>query len=248
MENDITVILNLFKRPNYLEEQLEAIKAQTVQPSQIWLWINHADENKKFKVNRFGFDRVFRSSVNCKFHARFAVGLMAPTKYVALFDDDTIPGDMWLENCVSSIQKTPGLYGGVGCIMEGKHYHQHRREGWPSNNEDIERVDLLGHAWFLETQNLKYMWSEKPMSLDNGEDIQLAYLAQKYGGLNCYCPPHPKDNPRLHSSLKANKYGGDSKASSMGRFIPIPMFYAQRDELIHQALCGGWETINPIKL
>lgn len=248
MNNDITVILNLYKRPNYLEEQLEAIRSQTTQPKEIWLWINHAEENEDIDVSKYGFDRVFRSSTNMKFHARFSVGLLAQTQYVALFDDDTIPGDMWLENCVNSIQKKHGLYGAVGCIMEGSMYHEHSRQGWPSLNEEIERVDLLGHAWFLETEDLKYMWYERPITFENGEDIQFAYLAQKYGDLNCYCPPHPADNPRMHSSLKANEYGGDMKASSMGRFTPVPVFYAQRTVLVQTAIKNGWKTINTIQL
>ena len=92
MEDGITVILNCYKRPEYLQEQVRALRAQTVKPKYIWLWVNACPENKKFNPYTLGLDKVFKSDTNCKYHGRFAVGLLAQTEHVAFFDDDTIPG------------------------------------------------------------------------------------------------------------------------------------------------------------
>lgn len=243
MVNDITVILNCYKRPNYLQEQINSIKNQTVKPKEIWLWINSTDENKKINPYVLGLDRVFKSSVNCKYHARFAIGLLANTEYVAFFDDDTIPGDKWFENCLNTMQQTPGILGGAGVILHDRRYMYHTRVGWPSKNSQTTEVDLVGHAWFLKRSDLNYMWRETPYSLQNGEDIQLSYLAKKYGGVKTYCPPHPKDDPRLHSSLKAELYGNDNKASSNGSIKPIPEFYLERDLCVSHSINNGWKTV-----
>lgn len=247
VSESITVILNCYKRPEYLEEQLEAIRNQSIAPENVWLWINWSPENRKFKAYNLGFNKVFRSDTNCKYHARFAIGLMAQTKYVAFFDDDTIPGKKWFENCLNTMKETPGILGGAGCILKSRHYIEHERMGWPVLNEKTEAVDLVGHAWFMRREDLNYMWRETPFSFENGEDIQLGYLAKKHGGVQCYCPPHPVSDPDLHSSMKAVQYGNDKKASSNGALMPISDFYTQRSQCITHGITNGWETVLGVK-
>lgn len=243
MEKGITVVLNCYKRPEYLKEQIDAIRKQTKAPVQVWLWVNACKENKKFNPYNLGLDKVFKSDTNCKYHGRFALALLARTEYVAFFDDDTIPGDMWFENCLNTMKETPGILGGAGCILHSRYYVQHQRMGWPVKNPITMQVDLVGHAWFMKREHLNYMWCETPFTLENGEDIQLSYLAKKYGDVNTYCPPHPEEQPRLHSSLKPEEYGNDTKASSNGSLMPIPEFYAQRDACISHGIDNGWITV-----
>ena len=40
MNNDITVILNGYRRPDYLKEQYESVANQTVQPKNIFFFNN----------------------------------------------------------------------------------------------------------------------------------------------------------------------------------------------------------------
>ena len=49
---DITVILNCFRRPEYLKEQIEAIRSQSVKPAEIWLWVNHHPDNEDFDFEK----------------------------------------------------------------------------------------------------------------------------------------------------------------------------------------------------
>lgn len=246
MEANITCILNCYKRPEYLKEQVEAIKNQSI-PSDIWIWVNYSEENKDYDFDQLGVDRVIKSSHNFKYHGRFALGLLAETKYVAFFDDDTIPGEEWFANCLVTITETPGILGGAGCILQSLQYVQHQRMGWPAQNPVTMEVDLVGHAWFLKRDDLNYMWYETPFTFENGEDIQLSYLAKKHGGVRTYCPPHPANNPRLHSSLKPFEYGNDSKASSNGSLKSIPKFYRERDICILHCVTNGWDTVLGIK-
>ena len=103
-EESITAILTCYRRPEYLLEQIEALRAQTIPPKEIWVWVNHHEENMDFDFNSCKADRVFQSGYNWKFHGRFAAAQLCRTKYVAMFDDDTIPGRRWLENCVQNIE------------------------------------------------------------------------------------------------------------------------------------------------
>lgn len=87
----ITAILNCYKRPYTLEEQIEAIKSQSIPPKEIWVWYNKPEDQDQIDLSHLGVKTIIANH-NFKFHGRFALGLLAKTKYLAYFDDDTIPG------------------------------------------------------------------------------------------------------------------------------------------------------------
>lgn len=244
----ITVILNAYRRPQNIELQVKALRSQTVKPQSIRLWLNYHPDGWGYDYKKTGVDTISFNTHNWKFYGRFAYAMLAETEYVALFDDDTIPGAKWFENCLRCIQSNPGIYGSAGVILTGPQYIQHIRAGWPTNNELTQRVDLVGHAWFLKREWLKYMWMEMPPTWHNGEDIWLAYQAQKYGNINSYVPPHPINNPELSGSLAAELLGTDDKATSNNKDVPHAQFFGERDLVIAKALASGWRTINNVNL
>lgn len=241
---DITVILNGYKRPEYLIEQISAIRAQSVKPKQIWLWVNET-EGVVFPNKIDGIDVIVKSSKNFKYHGRFSLGLLADTKYLAFFDDDTIPGSDWFANCLDCARSNPKtILGGAGILLKSfNYYHMHERAGWPAPSDNTVEVDLVGHAWFFERQILNELWSDIPPSLENGEDIQLSFAAWIRGRIKTLCPPHPTTNKNLWSSLKPWEYGNDSKASSNGSLMPIPAFYKQRDDLLSYYVNKGYTPV-----
>ena len=243
---DVTVILNSYRRPYNLPQQLAAIRGQTLQPSQIWLWVNAHEDNEGWNYSELGLDRIFDNDYNWKFCGRFAAALLADTEYVAIFDDDTVPGDKWFENCMETMEKHEGILGSAGVILNGDRYVQHTRCGWPSQNLGATRVDLVGHAWFFKREWLQYLWREKPTTWDNGEDIQFSYLAQKYGGIQTFCPPHPPADRSMHGSIRGNELGIDVKATSTNQAVSHQRFFAERDVCVQTAIKGGWETVNGI--
>lgn len=218
----ITVILNCYKRPEYLKEQIEAIENQTIKPKEIWIWYNNPEDREQIDLSEeFGDYKIINSNHNFKFHGRFALGLLAQTEYVVFFDDDTIPGPRWFENCFNTLEKTgDAILGTAGVFFTGEldtyNYIRHAKIGWNgSGYNEIRKVDLVGHSWFLRKQNLKYLFYEEPMTWDNGEDIQLSYLALKYGNIETYVPPHPPENQDLWGSMHKTgwAYGTDNSAS-----------------------------------
>ena len=220
--NNITVILNCYKRPEYLKEQIESIENQTIKPKEIWIWYNNPEDREQIDLSEeFGDYKIINSNHNFKFHGRFALGLLAQTEYVVFFDDDTIPGPRWFENCFNTLEKTgDAILGTAGVLFNGEkndyNYSRHDKIGWNGLNYDlITKVDLVGHSWFMKKSNLKYLFYEEPMTWDNGEDIQLSYLALKYGGIETYVPPHPPENQELWGSMKETgwTYGTDESAS-----------------------------------
>lgn len=218
---DITVILNCFKRPHTLESQFKAIENQTIQPKNVLIWQNKGDyENfKPFNENIASNCATSISNSNFGVWARFAYALNARTEYVCVFDDDTIPGPEWLENCYETIQKYNGLLGAVGVTFNDLQYNSYDSAGWRDPNEEVKEVDIVGHSWFFKREWLGSFWkeSEIPLSYLCGEDIHFSYAIQKYLKLKTYVPPHPKSNKKKWGSDPelAYKYGVDNAAVSV---------------------------------
>jgi hypothetical protein len=219
----ITAVLNLYKRPHTLIEQLTAVQNQSVPPENIIIWKNYAEgvvtpeipEHLKHNVT------VIESSKNYGVWARFTCGLLVNSKYVCVFDDDTIPECDWFKNCVETMKTHRGLLGTIGLrFRRGNMYHNiEPRIGWDGPNDNVEQVDIVGHSWFFERNWLYYLWECCPdynSMFVSGEDIGFSYILQKYG-INTYVPPHPADNTNLWGSqpYKAMLYGTENVAISM---------------------------------
>jgi len=245
---DITVILNCYRRPYNLQMQIDAIRSQTKPPKEIWLWVNQHPDNEGFSFDSLGLDKVFQNDYNWKFYGRFAGALLADTEYVAIFDDDTIPGSKWFENCLDTMEGNEGIMGSAGVILDDKYYVRHERSGWATQNPELAEVDLVGHAWFFKRDWLQYLWREKPPTWDNGEDMHFSYSAQKYGGIKTYCPPHPPEDRELHGSIMGNELGIDDKATSNNNETSHQQFFTERDYCVQEALRKGWKTVRGVKL
>jgi len=237
----ITVILNCYKRPQYLTEQIEAIKNQSTQPHDIWIWYNKSEDSQQYDLTGLGV-KVATLNHNFKFHGRFSFGLLAKTKYVAFFDDDTIPGKRWFENCLDTIESGyDGILGSTGIYLNSDNYQEHNKIGWNGHrNKTPHKVDLVGHSWFMNKNYLRYMWVENPISWDNGEDIQLSFLAKLEGDVDTFVPPHPEDNIELWGSLpsKGSNYGNDNN-SSWRKSNHMKL----RDEIVSTYIKNGYITV-----
>jgi hypothetical protein len=233
--SDITVILNVYKRPHTLKQQLEAVKSQTLSPAKIIIYQNRADNSSVYEIpQEIREDKsitIIESSENFGVWARFAIGLLAKTTYVCIFDDDTIPGKKWFENCYNTILEINGLLGTIGVIFQpsSDRYIIKNRHGWGNPNENIERVDIVGHSWFFKREWLAQLWSIVPdySFMDvSGEDMGFSYALQKIG-INTYVPPHPKDDLEMYGSIpdSAWKYGMESHAISMNQWSKFDKMY-----------------------
>jgi hypothetical protein len=241
--SEITVILNCYRRPEYLLEQIQAVENQTIKPKEIWIWYNSPEDREPIDLNiEFGKYKIVQSNFNFKFHARFALGLLSQTEYVAFFDDDTIPGKDWFLNCLNTLERVGDcILGTTGVILSGATYENNIKVGWNGINNEVEKkVDLVGHAWFMRQRNLKYLWYEEPESLENGEDMQLSYLCQKYGNLKTIVPPHGK-NLNFWGSIpsKGKDYGCDSNATWLHR----PNHKSLRNQIVSNLVKRGWKLV-----
>lgn len=254
---EITVILNLWKRPQNLQKQIDAFKNQTVKPKEIWVWQNYTENSKiiprglnlmntgqisySSSISPFyidGVDKYISSNTNWGVFGRFTMAQLAQTEFVCVNDDDTIPGPRWLETCLESYSTNPGLQGGIGVVLTSDDYKNHFRIGWAEPRPTTEEVDLVGHSWFFPKSYLKYMWMEEPATW-RMEDAHFSYCLQKYAGIKTYVPPQiEKDRS---SSILGYELGVDNVAMSNPQ--NHGQFYNERDLAIKHYLNNGWKKV-----
>tara|TARA_R110000772_G_scaffold17946_1_gene49821 strand:- start:60644 stop:61381 length:738 start_codon:yes stop_codon:yes gene_type:complete len=239
----VSIILNVYKRPYTLETQIEAIKNQSlsVRSEDIHVWYNNV-EGLEQPLPKDPKIKTYKANWNTKFFGRFTIPLMCRTPYIAMFDDDVVPGTKWLEHCFTNIEKQDGILGGSGIILHEKRYRPNTVVGWNGmKSKDPIDVDLVGHAWFFKQEYAKFMWEEEPPSWDNGEDMFFSYMAKKHG-IKTYVPAHPSDGKEFWSNdpSRDNNWGYDKNAHSLTHNNHLPL----RNNIVGELIkIRGWKTI-----
>lgn len=218
IKNEITVILTVWKRNN-LVEQIRHIINQSKRPYQIWIYQNesHVDiQIPKDIKEEYNISHIHSKDTNFKFHGRFALPLLCDTEYIAIFDDDTMPGVKWLENCLDTSKRNNCIVGANGRTMkEGFENSSGQHMLAYGDGKPVERemeVDFVGHCWFFKSEWCRNLWKDKPYSWDNGEDIHFAASCQIYEKIKCFIPKMPMNDRGLWGDTKPH-LGSDHHAS-----------------------------------
>jgi cellulose synthase/poly-beta-1,6-N-acetylglucosamine synthase-like glycosyltransferase len=257
VDKSVSVVLNGFRRGGNLREQVAALRAQSVVPLEILVWFNNPGDG-----SHLGFDLgegvdVVYSSRNFGVWSRFFFALNARGSFVCVFDDDTIPGRRWLENCLRTMESHEGLLGTIGLRYDNPPppelavYGGYRRFGWSKgfSNDDVlldnevVEVDFVGHSWFFRREWLEFFVRDLPdfgrFSLC-GEDMHFSFMLQKYAGIRTFVPPHPRGDMELWGSVKGREYG-DSPESL---WLSNPSdFRARMSEFFRLQRLAGWRLI-----
>lgn len=214
------MILNVFKRSANFSMQVAALRAQTIPPVEILVWENGDETVADLRVEGIF---VARANRNFGVWSRFAFALNASGDYILILDDDTIPGKKWIENCLATIKTHPGLLGTRGLRFSSRYsYAGYSEVGLYSPNQEIERTDIVGHAWFFRRELLAAFWAEYPNRFPedlSGEDIHFSYAIQKVLGLSTFVPPHPINDVEMWGSKPdlAKDLGSDKVAISAAK-------------------------------
>lgn len=197
----VTVILNAFKRQEYLNNQIRCVMHQTAPVERLLIWNNGSELDLGFHGEKVV---IANNSSNLGVWARFSYALNAETEYVCILDDDTFPAPRFFENCLFHIKREPALLGARGLrFLSPFRYHPFVSFGWDAPNDKAEIVDIVGHAWFFKRDWLAAFWRELP-SLDTsrlvGEDMHFSFMLQKHLGIRTMVPPHPENDRSIWGS------------------------------------------------
>jgi hypothetical protein len=227
----VTAIINLYKRYDSVLDIYKSLVKQTYPVAYIYVWVNGISDREALDSLRLLMPRArfVISDENVGVWARFAYGLNATTEYTVIFDDDTVPGIRWIENCINTFTIRPALLGTVGLLYNSRdRYMDHIRVGWPSANSEPVEVDIVGHSWFFKTSWLSYYWASRDdlSGLEFcGEDMHFSYALQEQC-IPTVVPPHPRHDRDLWGSLQAIEKGTGSEAISVsgkGSHMDLPL-------------------------
>lgn len=244
---DITVVLTAFKRINSLRKQLEAIKRQSLLPKKIVLFQDKIKDDYTVVIRNEllqMFDDTDIAIENIGVWGRFEYAKKVGTEYVCLFDDDTIPGRRWIENCFQQMQLREGIYGTIGIVLdENVDYpcRNYYRIGWARPNEKTMEVDFVGHSWFLKTKWLNYMFdaTEKYQQYKYAaEDMTLSFSCLKKG-ICTYVPPHPINNVEMWGSFPETAVGLGTSEEALSVTGNGPIM----KKALNQLLKDGWNVL-----
>jgi glycosyltransferase involved in cell wall biosynthesis len=210
MKAKISVIITAWMRPQYLEEQVERILNQSISPHEIILWYNSPQKKlgifERKKLMNFKNDRYVKKIIcdhNFGIIPRFTIASFMEGEYICIFDDDTMPGERWFENCMNYIDHEKVICGTIGIryLSKNELKTEKPRMGWEAMNKEIQYVDLVGHSWFFRREWARFFWDEEPISHKFGEDVHFCAMLQRHS-IRAACPPHPFQKKSLWGSLK----------------------------------------------
>lgn len=204
----VSVLLCTHKKLYRLKEQLEAVNNQTVTPQEIRVW--HGGPlpfPKDVDVDLIETRRpqgVWPRMWHC---------LDFNTEFVAVLDDDVIPGRRWLENCFDCHDRSGGMICAGGFIYPDGVY-DHRKYCGTFLGGDFMEVDHGGNAWFFRRDWVwAFVWEPKcPCIASAGEDMHLSVALQKQLGIRTYLSPYPPGDKSLWGTLGDRSYSDDENA------------------------------------
>lgn len=239
-------MLTCFKRPGNIKSIADAIAVQTVKPTQVWLYHNQNTDTPLTTVPSI-VGRVITASKNMGVWPRFLTCMDMDTDYVCVFDDDTVPGSRWFENCLNSMEMHEGLHGTNGIIFPVKGRKPYKSIGWKGCRNQTTPVDIVGHSWFFKRDWLRY-YGFMPRPSHNGgknfqtcgEDYHFSVSLQMMCNLRTYVPPHPKGNKSVWGSVQG-QLGRDHHALWKSKTEE------RKKNLVHNAYRQiGWRLINDV--
>ncbi|MEF8787588.1 MAG: hypothetical protein V5A84_00830, partial [Planctomycetota bacterium] len=176
---EVTVCLLNWRRPENLDEILEALAAQTVEP-RVWLWDNSGGCEGDDRV-----DCTFSAGRNIGGMARWWIASAAETEFVCSLDDDLKPADAevledMMHACMA--REEPGIVGpfgwrGRGRFMPGGNPPYKKGQHIRAGSENVAVDVVKGRCMMLPRRLLRRVPLEPPLPDD--ADIDRAELLRR---------------------------------------------------------------------
>lgn len=245
-----SIIVTLWKRKAYLEEQYLAFKRQSIKPSEI-IYIINENHISPDLVRYLTSDDVciIQSDLN-SLYTRFAMTYNAAGDYVAIVDDDIIPGEYWFANAMRCSAAYNAYVVGNGRIycergiknffrMVGPHF-----DGKSQNHISCSRADIFCD-WGCNSYFIKRAWAGHLLSqmrysdaMKTFDDIQSAFALNMSGNIPCVCPMQPREDSRYHASLN-EEYGNDSHAV----WLTGNSHFPEREKFVIESIKDGYNPV-----
>lgn len=185
MQKTYSVIIPSFRRHENIPLIVKRLKESTIKPTKILIW-NDNDEPPGKYLNPDDFDddvEIVNSNTNrwCTW-AGFMMAFCFDTDFVAVVDDDTLPGRKWFEFCLNNIGCGKQIFSGFGIKLVSNKYDD--RKAWfsrVSKEVNFVKVDMAGQSYFFPKDAIIPLFTMRPPFWYNNVDLHFSFMARKAG-------------------------------------------------------------------
>jgi hypothetical protein len=215
----VTVIVSFYRRINTVDRILDALLQQKHTPEEVWAYV-FGSPMQRAVINRLNTYKsnypssgerleIFEATKSLGYHGRFQLGLQVTTPYVAIFDDDCIPGSNFMANTLHIMNIGPykGVFGIKG--HDAGPYVPNQKifgAGPLARSQTLEEVDIVGGAWIMKSDHLKLLFRRKPYTWSTGEDMQLCHAIRTIANYSCYVMPANYSDPSSMGTSDVQDY------------------------------------------
>lgn len=158
---DLTVFITVHDRPERLAEQTRAILTQSVKPKLNVAWVT-------FKGQPVGDAQFFMpvySPIDWGPLPKFSFAKHVSSKYVAILEDDIVPGPQWLEAATAFLENNDVIIGAVGVRINED--GTETVYDWENQTGELTPVDYAKGGWIMKREHLELAM------MDNGHADRL---------------------------------------------------------------------------
>jgi len=180
MSSNITAIIQSYRRQENIPIIVKRLKEQTHPPSRIIVWNDNDGSEKDLHIK--GIEIINTNSNEWHNCGSFLIAYFCTTDYVAIIDDDRLPGKRWLDFCVKNIKSQKHIYTGFGIkLRTNKYSGRVEVKGMVSKEKKFVEVDMAGNIYFFPKNAILPMFSKRPPFWDHISDLHFSFMARKVG-------------------------------------------------------------------
>jgi len=234
----ITAISGAKDRIANLPLIVKRLQAQTIKPEKIIIWHDYGIDKVDLKIE--GTTCINCTKGDWQSFPQFVMAWLQKSKYIAVIDDDRPPGPKWFEYVTEWEEIQPGIYGCFGYKIKDPQAVYHNLELLEPDihpwDDSIHEVDMVGQSYFFPTDYIKYFFKEKPFTWTCVDDLHLAHMCSKYGGIKSYTlyPSDPDKRPCMNKNESPLNEWTFAEHQH-------PDHRRNREEYVRRAYANGWK-------
>ncbi len=189
---DLSVVMSYWSRPTLVEKQQRLMFAQSVRPVGSLVWVNPSD---RIRLSGPTLALIAKSpnvqpTVDMGPWMRWGVAAVCNTEFVAIFDDDCMPGPRWIEAAIARLQQSDEhtVVAAGGILYGSDAYDDVRLVGPEAPPAGEVEVDVGRGAWVMRTSTARLVVARARASDVLSTGIHVAAAVQDAGALTIVLP------------------------------------------------------------
>lgn len=223
----VTAVVSFYRRAWTLPVMVKRLLGSTVPPREIWLVAFASDIEDELEREHRALDtdpevvalrqvlggsappvNFMRGGIHLSYFGRFQVALAAPTPFVAVWDDDTVPGTKLLHTLLHMAHTDVGRGRVIGARGHSFQCPMLQPFAMSARSPIVVEEDVIGGFWFARTEMLRLLFRDRIVSWATSEDSTFCAAVRKYTGQPCLVAPQDPRDPATTTQEESHDVRG----------------------------------------